>query len=156
MTIKPLLLTLTFAMTTPFTAAVAQEASTPNNLVVIDSAQDFDTTVSTIEDGLKDKGMTIFAVIDHAQAAEEAGLALAPTKVIIFGNPKGGTPLMQEAPQLALQLPLKVLVAEDDDGHVHVSLFKADYLAESVGADPELTAPLAKAEALVQKLVSGE
>ena len=76
------------------------------------SKYSFDETVSRLEHAVKAKGMTVFAVIDHQAAAKQSGLSMQPAKVIVFGTPKAGTPLMVKDPEFALQLPLKVLVTE--------------------------------------------
>jgi uncharacterized protein (DUF302 family) len=70
---------------------------------------------------LEAKGVKVFAVIDHSGEAAKAGLAMPPTKLVIFGNPKAGTPLMLVAPSIAIDLPLKILVAQDTAGNVSVS-----------------------------------
>ncbi|HFA9279593.1 TPA: DUF302 domain-containing protein, partial [Neisseria gonorrhoeae] len=78
------------------------------------SKYSFDETVSRLETAIKSKGMDIFAVIDHQEAARRNGLTMQPAKVIVFGTPKAGTPLMVKDPAFALQLPLRVLVTETD------------------------------------------
>src|ERR1700734_1383237 len=90
-------------------------------LVEIASRYSFDETVERLQAAFKEKGMQVFAVIDHSGEAEKVGLKMRPTKVVIFGSPKGGTPLMGAAPSLAIDLPLKALVAEDESGRVWVS-----------------------------------
>ena len=97
--------------------------------------------------------MQIFTVIDHSGEAEKAGLKMPPTKVVIFGSPKGGTPLMLSAPSLAIDLPLKALVAEDANGKVSVSYNDPDYLRERHGVPPDLIKNLAGAGALIAKAV---
>lgn len=74
-----------------------------------------------LETAVKSKGMTVFADIDHAAAAAEVGMTLRPTDLLIFGSPKGGTPLMQSAQSIGIDLPLKALVWEDAEGHVSLS-----------------------------------
>jgi len=74
------------------------------------------------------KGFMIFTRIDHAEAAQKSGLTMRPTQVLIFGNPKGGTPLMEAAPTTAIDLPLKALAWEDGDGKVWLTYNTADYL----------------------------
>ncbi len=74
--------------------------------------------------------MKLFALIDHSGEAERAGLKMPPTKLLIFGNPKAGTPLMLAAPSAAIDLPLKILVAENSQGQVWISYNSADYLKE--------------------------
>jgi uncharacterized protein (DUF302 family) len=75
-------------------------------------------------------GITLFAVIDHSGEAEKIGLKMPSTKVLIFGNPKGGTPLMLASPSVAIDLPLKILVAEDPAGYVTISYNSPEYLQD--------------------------
>ena len=82
-------------------------------IVKIQSRRSVDETVDKLKTILKSKGVTLFALIDHSGEAEKAGMKMPPTKLLIFGNPKGGTPLMLASPSAALDLPLKILVAED-------------------------------------------
>ncbi|HEY1883320.1 MAG TPA: DUF302 domain-containing protein [Candidatus Cybelea sp.] len=80
------------------------------------SRHSYPTTLSLLKEAIAGGGNTIFATIDQAAAAQAAGLELRPTTLVVFGNPKGGTPLMNAFPLLALDLPLKLLVWEDGDG----------------------------------------
>lgn len=91
-------------------------AMMPTALNTAHSPHSVQTTVNTLTDAFAEKGITVFTVIDHAAAAREAGLAMPDTRVIIFGNPKGGTPIMLEHPDVALDLPLRVLVRESAQG----------------------------------------
>src|SRR5271165_5632461 len=84
-----------------------------NGLVQVASHYSVEETVRRLEAAFAEKGMRVFAVIDHSGEAEKVGLKMRPTKVMIFGSPSGGTPLMVAAPSLAIDLPLKALVAED-------------------------------------------
>lgn len=121
--------------------------------VIFDSAYDFATTKSKIVEALKSKGMTIFAEIDHQQAAKNAGLTMQPATVIVFGNPKAGTPLMVKDPSFALQLPLKVLVTEVN-GKTHVVINKTESLiagSQIQYGDVENT--LAKTELVIQSAI---
>ncbi len=137
------------------TPVIADDTAAPDSqLVTLTSQYDYPTTAKKVKAAFADKGLTVFATIDHNGAAKAAGLTMPPTQVIIFGNPKGGTPLMQKAPALALQLPLKVLIAENEDGTVNVRFFKAAFLATSVGADAALTVGLSKVEKLIGKVVT--
>lgn len=123
--------------------------------MVFESKFDFQTTVTTLENTLKEKGMTIFAEIDHQAAAKAAGLEMQPATVIVYGTPKAGTPLMVKDPMLALQLPLKVLVTEADKGKVEVMLNSAEQVvahANTAYADVENS--LAKAEKLIKATVA--
>ena len=80
------------------------------------SAHSVDATVEKLQAMLQSKGVTLFAVIDHSGEAQKVGLAMPPTKLLVFGNPKGGTPLMLASPSIAIDLPLKILVAEGAGG----------------------------------------
>jgi uncharacterized protein (DUF302 family) len=111
-------------------------------------------TVERLEDLLKQRGIKLFALIDHSGEAEKAGLKMLPTKLLIFGNPKGGTPLMIAAPSVAIDLPLKILVAEDEAGQVWVSYNSPAYLQSRHGFPPELMANIGVVQALVQAAVS--
>jgi uncharacterized protein (DUF302 family) len=122
-------------------------------LVVVASKYSVDDTVARLEAAFREKGMQIFAVIDHSGEAGKAGLKMPPTKVVIFGSPKGGTPLMLAAPSLAIDLPLKALVAEDANGKVTVTYNDPDYLRERHGVPPDLIKNLAGAGALIAKAV---
>lgn len=146
MKIKSLLLAATLA-------ASAHAADSANAPIVLDSQFDFAKTVDTLESTFKDKGMTIFARIDHQAAAKGAGLDMQPATVIVYGAPKAGTPLMVKDPSLALQLPLKVLVTEVD-GKVQVILNSAEQVvARSSTPYTDVENTLAKAENLVRATV---
>jgi len=121
-------------------------------LIRIASRYDFNETVGRLQAAFGEKGLQIFAVIDHAGEAAKAGLAMKPTKVLIFGSPKSGTPLMVAAPSLAIDLPLKALVAEGADG-VSVTYNDPEYLRQRHGFPAELTNNLAGAGALIAKAV---
>ena len=97
--------------------------------------------------------MQVFAVIDHSGEAEKVGLKMRPTKVVIFGSPKGGTPLMVAAPSLAIDLPLKALVAEGASGKVTVTYNDPEYLKERHGVPQELIKNLAGAGGVIAKAV---
>lgn len=97
--------------------------------------------------------MSVFATIDHAEAARNAGLTMPPTRVIIFGNPKAGTPLMLKYPVLALDLPLRVLVNQDQSG-VNVIMHPYQTAFNNLQLPAQDGEPLGQAEKLVQKLVT--
>lgn len=122
-------------------------------LVVVASKYSVDDTVGRLEAAFRDKGMQIFAVIDHSGEAEKVGMKMPPTKVVIFGSPKGGTPLMLAASSLAIDLPLKALVAEDANGKVTVTYNDPEYLRERHGVPADLIKNLAGAGALIAKAV---
>jgi uncharacterized protein (DUF302 family) len=100
-------------------------------------------TVRKLEELLHEKGIKLFAVVDHSGEAESAGMHMLPTKLLIFGNPKGGTPLMVAAPSVAIDLPLKILVAEDGAGRVWISYNSPEYLQARHGFPPELVQNIA-------------
>ena len=124
----------------------------PKGLIRIASRYDFKETVGRLQAAFGEKGLQMFAVIDHAGEAAKAGLAMRPTKVLIFGSPKSGTPLMVAAPSLAIDLPLKALVAEGAEG-VSVTYNDPEYLRQRHGFPAELTNNLAGAGALIAKAV---
>ena len=88
-----------------------------NGIVRFKSAHSVDATVERLQGLLREKGITLFALVDHSGEAEKVGLKMPPTKLLIFGNPKGGTPVMVAAPSAAIDLPLKILVAEESRRH---------------------------------------
>jgi uncharacterized protein (DUF302 family) len=112
-----------------------------------------DQTVEKLKAILQSKGVTLFAVIDHSGEAEKVGMKMPPTKLLIFGNPKAGTPLMQAAPSIAIDLPLKILVWEDAQGKVWVSYNSPEYLQERHGLPRELLQNIAVVETLAAKAV---
>ena len=112
-------------------------------IVKIASVRSVDATVDNLRAILQSKGVTLFAFVDHSGEAEKAGLKMPPTKLLIFGNPKAGTPLMLAAPSVALDLPLKILVAEDSRGKVWISYNSAEYLRERHGLPEDLLANIA-------------
>jgi uncharacterized protein (DUF302 family) len=117
-------------------------------IVKIPSHHSVSDTVDKLETILKSKGVTLFALVDHSGEAEKVGLKMPPTKLLIFGNPRGGTPLMLAAPSAAIDLPLKILVAEDSDGKVWISYNSADYLKERHGLPENLLPNIAVVQAL--------
>jgi uncharacterized protein (DUF302 family) len=99
-----------------------------SGIVTLRSNHSVEQTVEKVEAALKAKGVKLFALVDHSGEAEKAGLSMPPTKLLIFGNPKGGTPLMLASPSVAIDLPLKILVSEDSKGQAWVSYNSAEYL----------------------------
>jgi uncharacterized protein (DUF302 family) len=124
-----------------------------NGLIQVKSQYPVDETVKRLEAAFTEKGMKVFALIDHSGEAEKVGLEMHPTKVVIFGSPKGGTPLMVAAPSLAIDLPLKALVAEGDDGKVSVTYNDPEYLRQRHGIPDDLVKNIAGAGALITKAV---
>jgi uncharacterized protein (DUF302 family) len=111
-----------------------------NGLVTIPSKHSVKDTIDRLEAEVKAKGMTVFARVDHAAGAAAAGLALRPTELLIFGNAKGGTPLMQAAQTVGIDLPLKVLVWQDGSGKTFLSYNDPGWIAKRHGLGPEAEA----------------
>lgn len=101
-----------------------------NGIINVPSNHSVDQTVDKLKGILQSKGITLFTVIDHSGEAAKVGIKMSPTKLLIFGNPKGGTPPMLAAPSIALDLPLKILVWEDSQGKVWLSYNSPEYLKE--------------------------
>jgi uncharacterized protein (DUF302 family) len=119
-----------------------------SGLVSIPSRQSVDNTVRRLEQILQAKEVKLFAVIDHSGEAEKAGIAMPPTKLVIFGNPKAGTPIMLASPSIAIDLPLKILIAEDADGNVRISYNSPQYLQARHNVPQELIDNIAVIQAL--------
>ena len=117
-------------------------------IVQIPSSHSVDETVEKLKIILKSKGVTLFALVDHSGEAEKVGMKMPPTKLLIFGNPKGGTPLMLAAPSAAIDLPLKILVAEDSQGKVWISYNSPDYLKERHALPEDLLQNIAVVQTL--------
>jgi len=110
-----------------------------------------DETVERLKGILQAKGVTVFALVDHSGEAEKAGIKMRPTKLLIFGSPKAGTPVMLAAPSIAIDLPLKILIWEDGQGKVWISYNSPEYLQERHGVPQELMQNIAVAGALAAK-----
>jgi uncharacterized protein (DUF302 family) len=110
-----------------------------------------DETVAKLKTVLQTKGVKLFALVDHSGEAAKVGLKMPNTKLLIFGNPKGGTPLMLASPSIAIDLPLKILVAEDTQGKVWISYNSPEYLKERHGLPRDLVENLAVVETLAAK-----
>ena len=108
-------------------------------------------TVARLQSVLRSKGVTLFALIDHSGEAEKVGMKMPPTKLLIFGNPKAGTPLMLAVPSSALDLPLKILVWQDAEGKTWVSYNSPEYTVKRHNLPPELIANIAVVEVLALK-----
>ncbi len=129
----------------------AMQPAPDNGLKKVLSNHSVDETVQRLEGILQDKGVTVFALVDHSGEAKKAGLEMLPTKLLIFGSPKAGTPLMVAVPSIAIDLPLKILVAEDSQGKVWVSYNSAAYLQERHGVPQGLVQNISVVDALAAK-----
>jgi uncharacterized protein (DUF302 family) len=109
-----------------------------------------DETVDRLREILRSRAIELFALVDHSGEAARAGLHMPPTKLLIFGNPKAGTPVMLAAPSAAIDLPLKILVWEDLEGQVWISFNSPNYLRRRHGFPQELVQNLAAVEALAK------
>jgi uncharacterized protein (DUF302 family) len=132
-------------------AAAADSVKKKNGIVDVPSNHSVDQTVERVKDILQSKGITLFALIDHGGEAEKVGMKMPPTKLLIFGNPKGGTPLMLAAPSVAIDLPLKILVWEDSQGKVWLSYNSPAYLQERHGLPQDLLQNIAVVGAIAAK-----
>ena len=110
-----------------------------------------DQTVDRLRNILQAKGVTLFALVDHSGEAEKVGLKMPPTKLLIFGSPKAGTPLMLASPSTAIDLPLKILIWEDAEKKVWVSYNSPTYLQERHGLPADLLQNIGVVEALAAK-----
>jgi uncharacterized protein (DUF302 family) len=110
-----------------------------------------DQTLDRLKNILQAKGVALFALVDHSGEAEKVGMKMRPTKLLIFGNPRAGTPLMLAAPSIAIDLPLKILIWEDAQGKVWVSYNSPAYLQERHGLPAELLQNIAVVETLAAK-----
>ncbi len=110
-----------------------------------------DRTVANLKTILSAKSVTLFAEVDHSGEAAKIGMKMLPTKLLIFGSPTAGTPVMLAAPSIALDLPLKILIAEDEHGKVWISYNSAEYLQERHGVPPEMVQVLRVVALLAEK-----
>jgi uncharacterized protein (DUF302 family) len=122
-----------------------------NGIVSQHTNHSVDETVEKLTNILQSKSVTLFAMVDHSGEAAKVGMKMPPTKLLIFGNPKAGTPLMLAAPSIAIDLPLKILVWEDANGEVWISYNSPDYLKERHGLPQELLQNIAVIETLASK-----
>ena len=125
--------------------------ATANGIIDVESHHSVDETVERLRGILAAKAVTLFALVDHSGEAAKAGLTMRPTKLLIFGSPKAGTPVMLAAPSIAIDLPLKILVWEGADGNAWVSYNAPEYLRERHNVPAELMQNLAVVEALAAK-----
>jgi uncharacterized protein (DUF302 family) len=125
--------------------------TTDNGIISIPSNHSVDRAVENLKSILQAKGVALFALIDHSGEAKKVGMKMPPTKLLIFGSPKGGTPLMLAAPSVAIDLPLKILVWEDGQGKVWLSYNSPEYLKERHGLASDLLQNIAVVETLATK-----
>jgi uncharacterized protein (DUF302 family) len=119
-----------------------------SGVVTIPTQHSVNEAVRRLEQMLADKGIQLFALVDHSGEAEKAGLQMPPTKLAIFGSPKAGTPLMLATPSIAIDLPLKLLIWEDKSGSVWISYNAPAYLMARHGLPEDLLANIAVIEKL--------
>jgi len=122
-----------------------------NGIVDQPSKHSVDETVEKLKGILHAKGITLFALIDDSGEAAKAGMSMRPTKLLIFGNPKAGTPLMLAAPSSAIDLPLKILVWEDAQQKVWISYNDPDYILKRHGLPQELMSNISGVEGLARQ-----
>lgn len=121
-----------------------------NGITRIRSPYSVDATTERIQTFLEGRGLTIFGIVDHSGEAGRVGLQMRPTRVVLFGSPQAGTPVMVASPSIAIDLPLKALVAEDASGSVWISFNSPEYLQRRHNVPDDLIANLAGAGALLQ------
>jgi uncharacterized protein (DUF302 family) len=129
-------------------------AKTPgrdSGIIDTPSIHSVDETVERLKGILQVKGITLFALVDHSGEAEKVGMTMRPTKLLIFGNPKAGTPVMLAAPTSAIDLPLKILIWEDAQGKVWVTYNSPVYLQERHSLPTELLQNIEVVETLAAK-----
>ena len=124
-----------------------------NGIIDVPSRYTVPETLARLQSVLKEKALTVFALIDHSGEAGKAGLTMRPTQLLIFGSPKGGTPLMVAAPRLAIDLPLKALAWQDEHCQFWLSYNSPEYLQQRHGFPADLMKNIAGLAALVQKAV---
>ena len=114
------------------TLAISPARAVEDGLVTRPSKYSVAETADRLEAGLRQAGATVFARIDYAKSAHDSGLELNPTVLILFGNPKAGTPLIAQSPSIGIDLPLKFIVWQDGSGKVFIAFNSADYLAHTL------------------------
>ncbi len=126
-------------------------STTSNGIISKPSNHSVDQTVERLKGILQSRGVTLFALVDHSGEAAKVGMKMPPTKLLIFGSPKAGTPLMLAAPTSAIDLPLKILIWEDTERKVWVSYNSPAYVQERHGLPQELLQNIAVVETLAAK-----
>jgi uncharacterized protein (DUF302 family) len=133
----------------------SNELATVTGVVSQSSPYSVDETLQQIEQVLRERGLTIFARFDHSGEARKVGLSMQPAHVLVFGNPKAGTPLMVASPLIALDLPLKILVWQDPQKQVWVSYAEPSSLAQRYSIPADLAKVLAAAQGIVEAALQG-
>jgi uncharacterized protein (DUF302 family) len=134
-------------------AQIGRRCPMASGMIDVSSRYSVPETLARLQSILKEKGITVFALVDHSGEAEKAGLKMRPTQLLIFGSPKGGTPLMVSAPSVAIDLPLKALAWQDEQGQVWLSYNSPEYLQQRHGFPADLLKNIAGIGALIQKAV---
>jgi uncharacterized protein (DUF302 family) len=132
-----------------FSIAAVGTSAADNGIISKSSRYTVPETITRLESVLKAKGVGIFAKIDHSGEASKAGLQMRPAQLLIFGNPKAGTPLMNAAPLSAIDLPLKALAWEDAQGKVWLSYNSPAYIKERHKLPEDLMKPVSGVEGLI-------
>jgi uncharacterized protein (DUF302 family) len=127
-------------------------SSAANGIISKPASHSVAETVEKLKTLLREKGVMLFAVVDHSGEAEKVGMKMPATKLVIFGSPKAGTPLMLAAPSIAIDLPLKILVAEDNAGKVWISYNAPAYLQERHKLPENLLQNISVIDALAAKI----
>jgi uncharacterized protein (DUF302 family) len=128
-----------------------QMTASTRGIIDVPSQHTVDESVERLRGILAAKGVTLFALVDHSGEAEKVGMKMPPTKLLIFGSPKAGTPVMLAAPSIAIDLPLKLLVWQDAGGKAWISYNSPEYLRERHDVPDDLMQNLAVVEALAAK-----
>jgi uncharacterized protein (DUF302 family) len=128
--------------------------SESKGLVQLRSEHSFEETFQRLESSVASRGLTVFARIDFSGDAQKAGLRMNPARLLIFGNPKAGTPLMIAAPTMAIDLPLKILVSQDDDGRVWATYNSPGYLKDRHGVPDDLMKNIGGVAAVAESIAS--
>ncbi len=132
-------------------AVIGPDASAENGMANVASSHPVAETIDRLESLVKSKGLTVFARIDFSGDAAKAGLSMPPTQMLIFGNPKAGTPLMLATPSVAIDLPLKALAWQDAEGKVWLSYNTPEYLKQRHGLPETLLPNIAGIKPLVEQ-----
>jgi uncharacterized protein (DUF302 family) len=127
--------------------------ATDNGIVDTPSPYSLEQTVEKLRNVLQARGLTLFALVDHSGEAEKVGLNMPPTRLLIFGSPKGGTPAMLAAPSIAIDLPLKALIAEDGGGKVWISYNAPEFVGRRHNLPDALWPNIPAVGAIVEEAV---